>query len=41
VPEHEAFEVLRRTSQDKNVKVRELAHQIVVGVVGQEEPGAV
>jgi GAF domain-containing protein len=39
VPEHEAFEVLRRTSQDRNVKVRELAHQIVVGVVGGEETG--
>jgi len=39
VPEHEAFEVLRRTSQDRNVKVRELAHQIVVGVVGGQETG--
>lgn len=39
VPEHEAFEVLRKTSQDRNVKVRELAHQIVTGVVTREEPG--
>lgn len=39
VPEHEAFEVLRKTSQDRNVKVRVLAHQIVMGVVGREEPG--
>ena len=39
LPEHEAFEVLRKTSQDRNVKVRELAHQIVVGVVSREEPG--
>jgi len=39
VPEHEAFEVLRTTSQARNVKVRELAHQIVTGVVTREEPG--
>ena len=39
VPEHEAFEVLRRTSQDRNVKVRELAHQIVTGVIARQEPG--
>ena len=39
LPEHEAFEVLRKTSQDRNVKVRELAHQIVTGVVATEEPG--
>ena len=39
VPEHQAFEVLRKTSQDRNVKVRELAHQIVHGVVTQEESG--
>jgi len=39
VPEHEAFEVLRKSSQDRNIKVRELAHQIVTGVVTREEPG--
>ena len=39
VPEHEAFEVLRKTSQDRNIKVRELAQQIVTGVVIREEPG--
>jgi AmiR/NasT family two-component response regulator len=39
VPEHEAFEVLRKTSQDRNVKVRELARQIVTGVVVGQEPG--
>ena len=39
VPEHEAFEVLRKTSQDRNIKVRELAQQIVTGVVTREEPG--
>jgi AmiR/NasT family two-component response regulator len=33
IPEHEAFEVLRRTSQDRNVKVRALAEQVVSGVV--------
>ncbi|GAA4404511.1 GAF and ANTAR domain-containing protein [Fodinibacter luteus] len=40
VPEHEAFEVLRKTSQDRNVKVRALAQQIVTGVVAGEEPGS-
>jgi len=40
VPEHEAFEVLRKTSQDRNVKVRTLAQQVVTGVVAREEPGA-
>jgi GAF domain-containing protein len=39
VPEHEAFEVLRKTSQDRNIKVRELAHQVVTGVVMRGEPG--
>jgi GAF domain-containing protein len=39
VPEQEAFEVLRKTSQDRNIKVRELSHQIVNGVVTREEPG--
>ena len=39
VPEHEAFEVLRKTSQDRNIKVRVLAQQIVTGVVAREEPG--
>lgn len=41
VPEHEAFEVLRKTSQDRNVKVRVLAQQIVTGVsapAGAEGP---
>jgi GAF domain-containing protein len=36
VPEHEAFEVLRKTSQDRNIKVRVLAQQIVSGVVETE-----
>lgn len=39
VPEHEAFEVLRKTSQDRNVKVRVLAQQIVTGVVTPEDQG--
>ena len=39
LPEHEAFEVLRTTSQARNIKVRDLAHQIVTGVVTREEPG--
>ena len=39
VPEHEAFEVLRRTSQDRNVKVRDLAQQIVTGVMATEGTG--
>ena len=34
VSEHEAFEVLRKTSQDRNVKVRVLAEEFVAGVVG-------
>ena len=38
VPEHEAFEVLRKSSQDRNVKVRVLAQQIVSGVVVKEHP---
>ena len=33
LPESEAFEVLRKTSQDRNVKVRTLAQQVVTGVV--------
>ena len=41
VPEHEAFEVLRKSSQDRNVKVGDLALQIVHGVVTKEEPGRV
>ena len=36
VPEHDAFEVLRKTSQDRNVKVRLLAQQIVSGVTTPE-----
>lgn len=32
VAEHEAFEVIRKSSQDRNVKVRVLAEQIVRGV---------
>ena len=36
VPEHEAFEVLRKTSQDRNIKVRDLAQQVVTGVVAQD-----
>jgi GAF domain-containing protein len=39
LPEHEAFEVLRTTSQARNVKVRDIAHQIVTGVVTRGEPG--
>jgi GAF domain-containing protein len=39
LPENAAFEVLRTTSQARNIKVRELAHQIVTGVVTREEPG--
>ena len=39
VPEHEAFEVLRKTSQDRNVKVRLLAQQIVTGVVERDGTG--
>lgn len=33
IPEHEAFEVLRRASQDRNVKVRVLAESVIHGVV--------
>ncbi|WP_392543812.1 GAF and ANTAR domain-containing protein [Oryzobacter telluris] len=40
VPEHEAFEVLRKTSQDRNVKVRVLAQQIVTGVSTPDDPKA-
>ncbi|MGG5260142.1 GAF and ANTAR domain-containing protein [Phycicoccus avicenniae] len=41
VPEHDAFEVLRKTSQDRNVKVRVLADEVVRGVVaGSPGPGA-
>ncbi len=32
INEHDAFDVLRKTSQDRNVKVRDLAQQIVSGV---------
>lgn len=39
VPEHEAFEVLRKTSQDRNIKVRVLAQQIVTGVSSTDDPG--
>jgi GAF domain-containing protein len=33
IPEHEAFQVLRKTSQDRNVKVRVLAEEVVRGVL--------
>ncbi|PKW26963.1 GAF and ANTAR domain-containing protein [Phycicoccus duodecadis] len=33
IPEHEAFDVLRKTSQDRNIKVRVLAEQVIGGVV--------
>lgn len=33
IPEHEAFEVLRKTSQDRNIKVRVLAEQVIGDVV--------
>jgi GAF domain-containing protein len=36
IPEHEAFEYIRRASQDRNVKVRHLAQQIVTGVVERD-----
>ena len=36
VSEHEAFEFIRRASQDRNVKVRHLAQQIVTGVVERD-----
>ena len=39
VPENEAFEVLRKSSQDRNVKVRVLAQQIITGVVDRKGPG--
>lgn len=38
VPEHEAFDVLRTTSQEHNVKVRVLAQQIVTGVSAPAGP---
>jgi len=37
VPEQEAFEMLRQTSQARNVKVRVLAHQVVTDVVARDE----
>ncbi len=37
--EDEAFEVLRRSSQDRNIKVRELAQQVVRDVVERRAPG--
>lgn len=41
IPEHEAFEVLRKTSQDRNIKVRVLAEQVIGGVVqGRDGLGA-
>ena len=39
VPENDAFEVLRKSSQDRNVKVRVLAQQIITGVVDRKGPG--
>jgi transcriptional regulator with GAF, ATPase, and Fis domain len=33
IPEHEAFDVLRKTSQNRNLKLRTLAQQVVTGVV--------
>ncbi|QKE83095.1 GAF and ANTAR domain-containing protein [Arthrobacter sp. NEB 688] len=33
VPEHDAFEILRKTSQDRNVKVRVLAEDVVAGAL--------
>ena len=40
ITEHEAFDVLRKTSQDRNVKVRVLAEQVVLGVsTGDSGPG--
>jgi AmiR/NasT family two-component response regulator len=35
ITEDEAFEVLRRSSQDRNVKVRALAQQVVREIVEQ------
>ncbi|WP_051750254.1 GAF and ANTAR domain-containing protein [Phycicoccus jejuensis] len=40
VPEHDAFEILRKASQDRNVKVRLLAEDVVAGVLrGSADPG--
>jgi transcriptional regulator with GAF, ATPase, and Fis domain len=39
LPEDEAFEVLRRSSQDRNVKVRDLAQQVVRDVVERRAQG--
>ncbi len=39
ISEDEAFEVLRRSSQDRNVKVRVLAQQVVRGVVDERAQG--
>jgi transcriptional regulator with GAF, ATPase, and Fis domain len=39
IPEDEAFEVLRRSSQDRNVKVRVLAQQVVRDIVEQRAQG--
>lgn len=43
VPEHEAFDILRKTSQDRNVKVRVLAEKVIRDVVlgqdGLQPPG--
>lgn len=38
VPEYDAFEFLRKTSQDRNVKVRDLATQVVAGVLRDVAP---
>jgi transcriptional regulator with GAF, ATPase, and Fis domain len=41
IPEHEAFEVLRKTSQDRNIKVRVVAEQVIADVVrGHDGLGA-
>jgi AmiR/NasT family two-component response regulator len=37
IDETQAFEVLRRHSQNRNVKLRTLAAEIVAGVVGRVE----
>ncbi|MBM6405841.1 GAF and ANTAR domain-containing protein [Phycicoccus sp. CSK15P-2] len=37
VSEHQAFEILRKSSQDRNVKVRVLAGEIVSGVVSDRD----
>jgi transcriptional regulator with GAF, ATPase, and Fis domain len=39
IPEDQAFEVLRRSSQDRNVKVRDLAQRVVHDVVVQRAVG--